>query len=159
MDDVLYEKVRAYLAQHEGVNEVKLRPETRLIEDIGMDGTDAEEFMENFGREFDIDMSKFDFDIYFFPENENIFRTIYMNLFDRDKLSRTVVTLQNLTDIAEQKKWKHFSGNVSTITIMDSFFATLFGVFVLIFLLITSIVLLYKYGSMLMCFVTNWLCR
>ena len=49
-----------------GVEEVKLN--SRLLEDLGVDGEDAEELIKNFSTKFNVNIDSFIFSSYFNPE-------------------------------------------------------------------------------------------
>jgi hypothetical protein len=51
-----FERVRALVSGHSGVPEAEITPETRLVEDLGMDGDDGHEFLEGFADEFQADL-------------------------------------------------------------------------------------------------------
>ena len=93
------------VAERMGVKEERLGPDTRLAEDVGMDGDDAGEFLDAFRDEFGVDMAGFDFDLYF--GGEGFFPPLYLYwlLFDRRKLRSIPVTLADLAASAEAKKW------------------------------------------------------
>ena len=53
-----FDRVRGLVSGHSGVPESEITMETRLLEDLGMDGDDGDEFLEAFADEFGIDMSR-----------------------------------------------------------------------------------------------------
>ena len=66
-DEVLA-KVRALLAKKCRCDSGLITEDTRLLQDLELDGDDAEEFIDTFSREFGVDMSSFCFEEYFGPE-------------------------------------------------------------------------------------------
>ena len=52
-----FERVRSLVAGCSGVPVAEITPETRLVEDLGIDGDDGHEFLEAFADEFGVDMS------------------------------------------------------------------------------------------------------
>lgn len=50
-----FDGVRALVSRHSGVPEAEITPETRLLEDLGMDGDDGADFLAAFAHEFRID--------------------------------------------------------------------------------------------------------
>ena len=70
-----------------------------------MDGDDAWEFLDAFKDAFEVDMSGFDFDLYFGSEGFFLPLYLYWLLFDRRKLRSIPVTLADLAVSAEAKKW------------------------------------------------------
>src|SRR5690349_11119641 len=68
MDDSVTQRVMLFVSKTAGVNIDQLNPDTTLFADIGLDGADAWELMDAFGREFNVNLSDFEFDDYFGPE-------------------------------------------------------------------------------------------
>ncbi len=85
MNQDIYLRTRRMVADHTGVNADRMHPETSLQGDLGMDGDDAGDFMENFADHFHVDME--DFDGY----NE-----VYAEFFDYDGPTRTTVAAHEL---------------------------------------------------------------
>jgi hypothetical protein len=84
----------------------KLRPETRLEEDLGMTGDDAAEFLEEFAEEFQVNLTGIEFHKHFGPEGcgPTLFwpRTLKEALKDHGKYP---VTIGHLIDIALANRW------------------------------------------------------
>jgi acyl carrier protein len=57
----LDEQVRAFVAETVGRSQGEILPTTALQNDLGLDGDDAHEFMIEFVKRFDVDMSGFEF--------------------------------------------------------------------------------------------------
>ncbi len=53
-----FDRVRGLVSGQSGVPESEITMETRLLEDLGMDGDDGDEFLEAFADEFGVDMSR-----------------------------------------------------------------------------------------------------
>lgn len=72
------ERVLALVSDGTGVNLEKLQPGTTLSRDLGMEGDDAVEFFEKFGREFAVDLTDLDRDwkFYFSPEGVPLTTTL-----------------------------------------------------------------------------------
>jgi hypothetical protein len=64
----LYDRVVDFVAKERAVCADRLRPETTLLGDLGTDGDDGIELLENFAREFHVDLSGCDATRYFGPE-------------------------------------------------------------------------------------------
>ena len=80
----------------------KLLASTRLSEDIGLEGDDADEFLEAFAKKFNVDFSQFDFHKYFAEEGWDPIRFfIYMTGLRKFK----AITLMDLEKAAEAGKW------------------------------------------------------
>lgn len=52
-----FDRVRGLVSGQSGVPEAEISLETRLFEDLGMDGDDGDEFLAAFGDEFNVDIS------------------------------------------------------------------------------------------------------
>lgn len=59
------EEVKAYFEKKLGV---QLKSDTRFFTDLGIDGYDACLLMKEFGEHYNIDMSEFDYSMYFCDE-------------------------------------------------------------------------------------------
>lgn len=80
-----------------------LSRETRLVEDLGLIGDDADEFMGNFSKEFAVEGGDFEFDDYFPPEGFDLIGMVG-GLFSRDGGAKTI-TLGMLEHAAELGVW------------------------------------------------------
>jgi hypothetical protein len=76
---------------------------TDIEKDLGVTGIDAEEFMRNFQREFEVDLSNFRFDRYFGGEGANPILLI-MSLLGKGKV-RDPLTITLLFDAAKHRCW------------------------------------------------------
>jgi acyl carrier protein len=65
----LYDRVVAFVARHLGVSADDLKPDTTLFGDLNADSDDGVELLEEFAREFSVDMSGYDPSRYFGTEN------------------------------------------------------------------------------------------
>jgi len=52
--------LRAFIAEQTGTRPSRISPETRLVQDLGMDGDDAVEFFEAFFVRYGVDPAGFD---------------------------------------------------------------------------------------------------
>jgi acyl carrier protein len=66
----LEKRIIEFAASQTGLDPAKIRLDSRLLHDLGMDGDDAVEFFENFSREFGVDITVLneDWDRHFGPE-------------------------------------------------------------------------------------------
>lgn len=67
-DDPLSARVLAFTARQLGLPSGRVRLQSRLLEDLGLDGDDAAAFMTAFAREFAVDLQDFPFSRHFGPE-------------------------------------------------------------------------------------------
>ena len=81
--------------------------ESMIFEDLGIDGLDAESFMIEFSNHFNVDMTEFKPELYYFSEYElgNIFLSMYRSIFNRRALKKRAFSLTHLAEVAERKKW------------------------------------------------------
>ena len=68
MNDELLEEVKSFVAEYWREPKDRLRAETSVNDDLGMDGDDGSEFMQAFGERFAVDLTDFPHDKYFGPE-------------------------------------------------------------------------------------------
>lgn len=118
----LYARVSAFVADQRGESEEKLTPDTRLQDDLGVDGDDGFELIEAFCEEFEIqNTSEINLTKYFAPEGCNPFEIyvwlyyeipvdLYYWVVGREKPreepnSDIPLTLRNLVKSAEAKQW------------------------------------------------------
>ena len=64
----LYERVVEFIGRQRAVRAHRLMPESTLFGDLGTDGDDGIELLEDFAREFQVDMSGCQASRYFGPE-------------------------------------------------------------------------------------------
>lgn len=74
---------------------------TRVSWDLGLDGDDASDFMEDFFEHFGVDSGDYDHYRYFKPEGTDIF----VLFRSKDRRAKTVMTLGMLYDAAQTKAW------------------------------------------------------
>jgi len=70
MEASLQERVLAFVSEQTGVKREKIRLETTLSHDLGIEGDDARELFEEFGRRFAVDLEELgrDWSFYFCPD-------------------------------------------------------------------------------------------
>ena len=83
MCEDMFKRVESFVSKFWLQEKSSLPENTRLQHDLGLDGTDAEEFMEAFSEEFDVDMSEFEFDSHFGPEAPPNLTTLARYLYCR----------------------------------------------------------------------------
>jgi hypothetical protein len=60
--------VIAFVVRQVGCKAERVTPQSRILEDLGVDGTDAADLMDNFGKQFGVDLTSFQFGRHFGPE-------------------------------------------------------------------------------------------
>ena len=68
MDQALYERVKEFTREQLWEPKGGITPETRLVEDIRIAGLDGKEFIEEYSKEFSVELPGFDWVEYFGPE-------------------------------------------------------------------------------------------
>jgi acyl carrier protein len=106
MEDDVYLRVRDFVAEYLGERKEKLSPDSRLLQDLGVDGVDAGELLEAFTETFSVDMTHFPFAKHFGPEaGFDPFYYLYTLLFKRQKWRPIPITLRDLADAVRNKRW------------------------------------------------------
>ncbi len=121
MCEDMFKRVESFVLKFRPGSKGPLSADTRLLDDLGMDGDDAVEFMEAFSKEFDVDMSEFEFDKHFGPEGFGPVDLFYIlfslvgRIFrkDFDLLGHISITLRDLVSAAKAKKWHKLNGKAA----------------------------------------------
>ena len=92
MGDEVSEQLQEFLKKERWGLNSPLTSSTRLYEDLSIYGDDAVEFLIDFGREFNVDVSNFMAADYFKGEPGVDFITPIINLFKKDKIKPIKVT-------------------------------------------------------------------
>lgn len=108
-------KIKVLVAAHSFCSVETLSPETRLGEDLGIVGDDAEEFLEDFARIFKVDMTGMAFSDYFPDEATSNMYYYLTTIARKDNENCLLKLLKNL----ESKRWGVFANRKAfkTITI------------------------------------------
>ncbi len=101
-DATLEARIIIFIVEQTNANLEKISLETRLAEDLGIDGDDALEFFENFSQEFQVDLSNFQFDKYFGYEAGFDPLITFLN---RPKHKLETITTKDLVMAAIANKW------------------------------------------------------
>jgi acyl carrier protein len=100
------QEVKDFVAEVISTSPQELTALTRLGEDLGLDGDDAEDFMQAFAHRFQVDLSDFHFDLHFGPEAAyNPFLSFYLWLFKPSALKLEPITIGDLVRAAKERKW------------------------------------------------------
>ena len=94
------DRIRRLVAEEMRIDPEKIKPDSRLGRDLGIDGDDASELIERFAEVFEVDMTNFEFHMYF--GSESWAYSIYL-LFKRNKTGE--ITISHLEEVAKNKKW------------------------------------------------------
>jgi len=105
MPEVTFEQISKFVAAATERCSLDLRPETRLLHDMGLDADDAEEFLRAFAQEFSVDMTNFRFQRYFGSEADAGIRWFTRKLLGDRGVEKVPLTLQDLAAAARSGKW------------------------------------------------------
>jgi hypothetical protein len=105
MSHVEFQELQEYVSQHLHVAKDKLKPTTRLLHDLQVDGDDAYEFMEGFGKHFGVNMDRFQIRRHFGSELESGVRWVLQKVLGPHKLGYKPITMQQLLDAVRCGAW------------------------------------------------------
>ena len=57
-----------FISEHQGILKNKVTPNSRIVEDLGIDGEDGYELIDDLIIQYNLDLSEIDFSIYFGSE-------------------------------------------------------------------------------------------
>ncbi|WP_233801802.1 DUF1493 family protein [Paraburkholderia sp. HP33-1] len=110
MSDDTWVKFEAFAREELGRplfgGQLELKPETRLEQDLGVTGQDGAEFIENWAKEFHVDVAGFPFRRYFSPEGQALlssFLGLFSNRLRREPL--VPLTLGMLLEATRRGRW------------------------------------------------------
>ncbi|SBS37716.1 hypothetical protein MSP8887_03590 [Marinomonas spartinae] len=101
----IFNRLANMIETETGYSKQKVSRETRLYQDIRIDGDDVESFLYKYSELFDVDMSRFEFDCYFNSEGFDsiaIIKSIFC-FGRRPKLDD--ITVEMLERYAVSHKW------------------------------------------------------
>jgi len=96
-------EIVSFISEELGVNKKKLTQNTRIFHDLGVDGDDAAEFIENYARKFDVDIERFSYTEYFGSEAALTPLSIILHLFGKSKAMKPLF-VKDLVDGALSHK-------------------------------------------------------
>jgi len=100
------QEIIAFVAAHLAAEATRLRADTSLFHDLGVDGTDGWDFLDAYAQRFGVDMSSLNVDLHFGPEAAfNPVAYLYFQILKPEKLRFVPITIQHLTNCALSKKW------------------------------------------------------
>ncbi|WEY40091.1 DUF1493 family protein [Paraburkholderia sp. SUR17] len=112
MQDRSWSELEAFVRTEAGLGKSKpLSPATRLSEDLGQTGDDANEFMGRFFEKFSVDPGDFDFHRYFLMEGEGMLYSLFRRVVLRKPhtFEREPLTLAMLHKAMLSKRWESAS--------------------------------------------------
>jgi acyl carrier protein len=112
MDESKLMKVIEFIERRLWKPQNGLSPETTIRDDLGVSGAEAADFMQDFGDEFGVDLSEFEFDLYFEREANalllpfSIIQALFRPSQRNERRASTVpITVRDLVRSAEAGKW------------------------------------------------------
>jgi hypothetical protein len=99
--------VLAFVAAELDEENQRLRLSTRLYHDLGVDGEEAETFMEAFAERFRVDLSGFEFERHFRDEEAGgPLSRLWQRWRNPESGKRIPITLEDLVEAAREKRWR-----------------------------------------------------
>ncbi|KWB88735.1 DUF1493 family protein [Burkholderia ubonensis] len=108
MENVSWDEIEAFVRSEVGLRPSKpLAAHTRLWEDLGQTGDEANDFMGHFFERFAVDTGDFDFHRYFLMEGEGVLYLLFQRWVLRKPhdFKRQPITLAMLHRAAVERKW------------------------------------------------------
>jgi Protein of unknown function (DUF1493) len=84
-DEPLLRELMNFVAGKTGYDVNKIKMDTKINFDVRIDGDDADEFMQNFAREFKVNLSDFEFNKYFSNEGADPIVSFFIFIFKRKR--------------------------------------------------------------------------
>ncbi|AFD07247.1 DUF1493 family protein [Solitalea canadensis] len=96
MDNEIFDTIKKFIVKQAAVTEIEVTECASLENDLGITGDDAVEFIIAFGKEFNVDVSKFSAAEYFEPEGDRIFPAIIRLFTGRQKAKQKDLIMKHL---------------------------------------------------------------
>ncbi|WP_310593852.1 DUF1493 family protein [Flavobacterium sp.] len=96
MNEETFNKLKEFIINQSAVNDEEINSSTRIEDDLGVSGDDAVEFIIAFGKEFNVDISKFMANDYFSPEGDFILPALIRFLTNKKKRDKKSFTVGHL---------------------------------------------------------------
>lgn len=97
-----YNGLKKFIKDTIGYN---INENTVFFRDLYLVGHDADEFVTLLSREFEVDMTGFEFNKYLVDEYSVPFLYWYDKFFRKEKISRKEFDLNHLLKVIQEKKW------------------------------------------------------
>ena len=108
-NDEVFNALKEFITKNYWSTKPGLTRETRISQDLRIEGDDASELMQKFGRQFNVDLSAFEFEKYFMLEGfDPIGFSHVIRKLRGDKIpkrSSKSITLGDLEKAAKVGKW------------------------------------------------------
>lgn len=101
-DSEIKKKVAAHIKRRLGV---EVDDKTILFGQLQLIGMDADNFMDGFSKEFDVDVRSLKFEDYFIEISSVPFYYWYLYYFQPEKLKRKEFNISHLVDVVKKGEW------------------------------------------------------
>ena len=96
MNEEMFNNLKEFVINQSAVNDQVITRSTQIEDDLGVSGDDAIEFIIAFGKEFNVDISKFMASDYFSPEGDFILPALIRFFTNKKKRERKSFTVGHL---------------------------------------------------------------
>jgi len=96
MDNEIFDKLKHFVIKQAAVEEEEVTLNAKIEDDLGIYGGDAVELIVAYGKEFNVDVSRFMAADYFSPEGDTILPSIVRAFTGKSKPVRKVLTVGHL---------------------------------------------------------------
>src|SRR5687767_5048929 len=96
MNKEIFTHLKAFVVKQTGVHEEEVTPDASLENDLGVYGDDGVELIIKFGKEFNVDVSRFMAADYFSPEGDPILPAIIRIITGKKRRKLKGLTLNHL---------------------------------------------------------------
>jgi acyl carrier protein len=96
MNNEIFTRLKAFVVKETGVEEEDVTPDASLENDLGVYGDDGVELIIKFGKELNVDISRFMAADYFSPEGDPILPAIIRLITGKKQRKLKELTLQHL---------------------------------------------------------------
>ena len=104
MNDKIFNDIKSFVEEVRWKYPFELQRETRVEQDLGITGGEANEFINAFSKHFNVDISNFKFDSYFELEGDWILPALVRFFRGKKKKNKMVLTLGDLEKAIESNK-------------------------------------------------------
>ncbi len=91
MNEETFKKLKIFIVNQSAVNDQIITRSTQIEDDLGVYGDDAVEFIVAFGKEFNVDVSKFMANDYFSPEGDFILPALIRFLTNKKREKKNLL--------------------------------------------------------------------
>ena len=106
MNPELLSRIQDLIVDETGAVRAQVRPDARLLHDLGIFGDDAEFLLLRFAKEFNVDLALFSFRRFFYNE-PHLFNIapLWWGIIAHRKAPKEPLTVAHLVRCAEEGRW------------------------------------------------------